>query len=73
MTEQEAVEINFLKDADSTIIAEINTFKNYLIESSKFFDEKTDAESELKGKDESFKKFLYNSQLLTYYAFLKLG
>ena len=47
-------------------------FKTYLIESSKFFDEKTDVVSELKGNDESFRKFLYNSQLLTYYAFFEV-
>jgi hypothetical protein len=71
MNEQENVEIDFLKNADSKIKAEILTFREYLIDSSNFFDGNTNAESELKRNEESFKKFLYNSQLLTYYAFFE--
>jgi hypothetical protein len=71
MNEKENVEIDFLKVADSKIKAEILTFREYLIDSSNFFERNANAENELKRDEESFKKFLYNSQLLTYYAFLE--
>ncbi|MBL7979868.1 MAG: hypothetical protein JNN12_16140 [Bacteroidetes Order II. Incertae sedis bacterium] len=71
MKEQETVEISFLKDADNTIKTEILTFRKYLSESSNFFDNETEAGSESKRNEESYKKFLYNSQLLTYYAFFE--
>ncbi len=71
MSEQENVEIDFLKNADSKIKAEILTFREYLIDSSSIVEGNTMSANELKKNKESFKKFLYNSQLLSYYAFFE--
>ncbi len=67
MTKKEFIEINFLRDADNTIRASIRGFKTYLVETSKFIEDNLEIES----KGDSLGKFLYNSQLLTYYAFFE--
>lgn len=70
MNKQDNVEIDFLKDADNTIKAEILKFRDFLTDSSIFF-HKNKADGDFKRDEESFKKFLYNSQLLAYYAFFE--